>query len=130
MYGIQLSDTDGFTVRNCSFSNNPNPSKAGLRLQSSKNGVVEGCRFHNNWNSLVVAGARNVSISGLVGCARSFEHGLCGKPSPDITKGFKIRDSDCGVPEAECAFREAPFKTDDGALLPSPEKTSLVLQWQ
>eukprot|EP01051_Picozoa_sp_SAG22_P020578 SAG22_NODE_4214_length_1341_cov_2.232689_1_plen_325_part_00 len=108
MHGIQLTCTDGFVLRNCSFTNQPNPSKAGL-LVGSKNGIVENCRFHNNWNNLVVGGAWNVSISGLTGCRKAFEHALCGKPSLDILNGFKIRDSDCGIPEAECAFRDEPF---------------------
>ena len=109
MYGIQLTCTDGFLVRNVSFANQPNPAKAGLLL-ASKNGLVESIHFHNNWNNIVVHSSRNVSIAGLVGCKKAFEHGLCGKPSVDARSGFTLRDSDCGLlHDDECSFRESPF---------------------
>ena len=108
MYGIQLTCSDGFVLRNLSFANQPNPAKAGLLLAGT-NGVVDSIRFRNNWNSIVAHGCRNVSVTGLVGCKHAFEHGFCGTPSVDIRKGFTLRGSDCGRPDAECSFRESPF---------------------
>merc|ERR1712050_601464 len=93
----------GFSVRNCTFENNANPSKAGLEL-SSKNGIVESCSFFNNWvNIFAKAGTENVSLRGMVGCNKSFLYGICD------TQGYTLSDSDCDLPVAKCQLPDEPY---------------------
>ena len=106
MYGIQLSDTDGFEVRGCTIRHNPNPSKAGLML-GSRNGLVIDTEITQNYNNLVVESGDNVTLNGVTGCSVAFLYPMCG---PNKGHGFTVRNTSCKArPLDSCALPESPF---------------------
>jgi hypothetical protein len=104
MYGIQLSDTNGFEIRGCIIRHNPNPSKAGLMI-GSNNGLVTDTEITENYNNLVVKSGNNVTLDGVT-CEAAFLYPLCA----DSGHGFMVRNTSCKTRAVEsCVLPESPF---------------------
>jgi hypothetical protein len=104
-YGIQLTETDGFEVRNCVIRNNPVFSKGGLLVGGSHNGVVINSEIADNAVNIRVDGVSNVSFHGVYGCERAWLYPLCGALGQ-----FKLSNTSCKAREIkECVFPDSPY---------------------